>query len=188
MKYTVIIIILFNGLFCSSLIKGRILDIDSKAPISGANVYIEESGIGSSTDEFGTFLIQADAKKLRISHIAYLDIDYFIGDSEYVTIFLEPSVINSEELIVTGTRTAKTFKDSAALLAPGGHLLIIDLSRHDQDWARNSCGDLWLGFDENDLDRWAEDAGLVSGQSSYLSLRNGFQIQICIFKKNIHGA
>ena len=83
---------------------------------------------------------------------------------------------------------AKTFKDSAALLAPGGHLLIIDLSRHDQDWARNSCGDLWLGFDENDLDRWAEDAGLVSGQSSYLSLRNGFQIQICIFKKNTHGA
>ena len=82
---------------------------------------------------------------------------------------------------------AKTFKDSAALLAPGGHLLIIDLSRHDQDWARNSCGDLWLGFDENDLDRWAEDAGLVSGQSSYLSLRNGFQIQICIFKKIRHG-
>jgi len=82
---------------------------------------------------------------------------------------------------------AKTFKDSAALLAPGGHLLVIDLSRHDQDWARNSCGDLWLGFDENDLDRWAEDAGLVSGQSSYLSLRNGFQIQICIFKKITHG-
>ena len=78
---------------------------------------------------------------------------------------------------------AKTFKDSAALLAPGGHLLIIDLSRHDQDWVRESCGDLWLGFDENDLNRWAEQAGLISGQNSYLGLRNGFQIQICIFKK-----
>ncbi|MED5411606.1 MAG: metalloregulator ArsR/SmtB family transcription factor [Pseudomonadota bacterium] len=79
---------------------------------------------------------------------------------------------------------AKTFKDSSALLKENGYLLITDLSTHDQDWVRKSCGDLWLGFDEEDLNHWAQKAGLVPGQSSYLSLRNGFQIQIRVFRKH----
>ena len=79
---------------------------------------------------------------------------------------------------------AKTFKDSSALLKENGYLLIADLSTHDQDWVRKSCGDLWLGFDEADLNHWAQKAGLVPGQSSYLSLRNGFQIQIRVFRKH----
>jgi len=79
---------------------------------------------------------------------------------------------------------AKTFKDSSALLKENGYLLIADLSTHDQDWVRKSCGDLWLGFDEEDLNHWAQKAGLVPGQSSYLSLRNGFQIQIRVFRKH----
>ena len=79
---------------------------------------------------------------------------------------------------------AKTFKDSSALLNENGYLLIVDLSTHDQDWVRNSCGDLWLGFDEEDLNHWAQKAGLVARQSSYLGLRNGFQIQIRVFRKH----
>ena len=82
---------------------------------------------------------------------------------------------------------AKTFKDSAELLNPGGYLLIIELSSHDQDWVRETCGDLWLGFEESDLDHWAEKAGLSTGQSSFLGLRNGFQIQIRVFQKETHG-
>ena len=83
---------------------------------------------------------------------------------------------------------AKTFKDSAALLNPGGYLLLIELSSHDQDWVRETCGDLWLGFEETDLNHWAQQAGLTTGQSSYLALRNGFQIQIRVFKKETHGS
>ena len=78
----------------------------------------------------------------------------------------------------------KSFKDASALLNSGGNLLIIDLSRHDQDWVRGSCGDLWLGFEEADLNHWASKAKLEIGQSTYLSLRNGFQIQMRVFNKN----
>lgn len=78
---------------------------------------------------------------------------------------------------------AKTFKDSSSLLKENGYLLIVDLSTHDQDWVRESCGDVWLGFDEGDLTHWAKKAGLTVGPSSYLGLRNGFQIQIRVFKK-----
>ncbi len=83
---------------------------------------------------------------------------------------------------------AKTFKDIGALLNPEGYLLIVELCSHDQDWVRESCGDLWLGFEEGDLDHWAEKAGLTKQQSSYLGLRNGFQIQMRTFKNVASGS
>lgn len=81
---------------------------------------------------------------------------------------------------------AKTFQDCANLLKPGGYLLIVELAPHDQDWVRDACGDLWLGFEKQDLDLWAEKSGLIIDQGSYLQLRNGFQIQIRVFKRGTH--
>ncbi|MFT4888929.1 MAG: ArsR family transcriptional regulator [Pseudohongiellaceae bacterium] len=78
---------------------------------------------------------------------------------------------------------AETFVDCSQLLNSDGYLLIADLSTHDQDWVRESCGDLWLGFDGNDLVTWANKAGLTGGESAFLGLRNGFQIQIRVFRK-----
>ena len=78
---------------------------------------------------------------------------------------------------------AETFKDCCELLNAQGFLLLVDLAPHGQDWVRDSCGDLWLGFEKQELDRWAERAGLKVEQASYLQLRNGFQIQIRVFKK-----
>ena len=75
------------------------------------------------------------------------------------------------------------FTEVAALLAPGGTFLVTDLCRHDQSWAKDSCGDLWLGFDPADLSQWAEDSGLKEGQSQYSGLRNGFQIQFRLFMR-----
>ncbi|RMF19048.1 MAG: methyltransferase domain-containing protein [Gammaproteobacteria bacterium] len=68
--------------------------------------------------------------------------------------------------------------DCARLLNPGGLLIICDLCRHQQVWAREACGDLWLGFDAEDLSRWAEDAGLETGETLLIGVRNGFQIQV----------
>jgi DNA-binding transcriptional ArsR family regulator len=79
---------------------------------------------------------------------------------------------------------ARTFKDAARILNPGGVLLIVDLCSHNQDWVRESCGDLWLGFETEDLATWAISAGLAEGQSLFLGLRNGFQIQMRLFIKN----
>lgn len=78
---------------------------------------------------------------------------------------------------------ADIFQDLSNALAPGGALLICDLCRHEQDWARNACGDLWQGFDPQDFSRWARAAGLDEGQSVYFALRNGFQIQLRQFFK-----
>ncbi|MTI12159.1 ArsR/SmtB family transcription factor [Sansalvadorimonas verongulae] len=73
---------------------------------------------------------------------------------------------------------AAIFREAATLLRPGASLFISDLSRHDQEWVKDSCGDLWLGFSTDELSGWAREAGLVEGESQYLGLRNGFQIQV----------
>lgn len=77
----------------------------------------------------------------------------------------------------------EAFQHAQTLLNDDGILLIVDLCRHDQDWVKESCGDLWLGFELGEMNDWAAQAGLQSAQSVYLGLRNGFQIQMCVFNK-----
>ncbi|MDE1167088.1 MAG: metalloregulator ArsR/SmtB family transcription factor [Pseudomonas sp.] len=78
---------------------------------------------------------------------------------------------------------AQAFKQLAARITPGGSLLVTELCSHDQSWAREACGDLWLGFEQEDLARWATAAGLVPGEGLYVGLRNGFQIQVRHFQR-----
>lgn len=78
---------------------------------------------------------------------------------------------------------AHLFDDISQLLNPHGCLLVADLCHHDQQWARDACGDVWLGFEPDDFSSWAQHAGLKEGQSQYMALRNGFQIQVRQFFK-----
>ncbi len=41
---------------------------------------------------------------------------------------------------------AQILQDLQAALKPNGQLLVAELQDHRQDWAREACGDLWLGF------------------------------------------
>ena len=72
---------------------------------------------------------------------------------------------------------------AADRLAPAGELLVVELTRHAQAWAKDACGDVWLGFDPDELDRWAVAAGLTVQASQYLAQRNGFAIQIRSYQK-----
>lgn len=78
---------------------------------------------------------------------------------------------------------ADIFLDAAALMNNGGCLIISDLCSHDQDWTKENCGDLWLGFEPEELTAWAVDAGLTAGEQLFIGLRNGFQVQVREFWK-----
>jgi len=78
---------------------------------------------------------------------------------------------------------ADFFSAASKQLSKDGILLITDLCAHDQAWAQTSCGDVWLGFQSDDLTAWAEHAGLYDGHKLFLALRNGFQIQVRLFHK-----
>lgn len=63
-------------------------------------------------------------------------------------------------------------------LRSGGLLLIVELTQHEQDWVREACGDVWLGFDPDELMAWCEQAGLQVDYSQFLAQKNGFCIQL----------
>jgi DNA-binding transcriptional ArsR family regulator len=59
------------------------------------------------------------------------------------------------------TRRPQTALTEAARVAKsGGRVVVLDLVRHEQEWARDQLGDLWLGFEPEALRRWLADAGL----------------------------
>ena len=56
----------------------------------------------------------------------------------------------------------ETMKALAALLRPGGTLLLLDYARHADEALRDAQADVWMGFDAGELEEFAEDAGLSS--------------------------
>ena len=50
------------------------------------------------------------------------------------------------------------------ILKPGGRLLILDLRAHRFEKARQLYADRWLGFKENDLHEWIEEAGFSQSE------------------------
>lgn len=135
----------------------------------------------TALDNSSTMLAQAK----KHSEIATIESTEFIcQDTRY---FLEQSqqydcVVMNMVLHHTPS-PAEIFNHIATGLKTNGVLIISELCRHDQDWARTACGDLWLGFDATELQDWARHAGLTHGQSQYIALRNGFQIQCQQFIK-----
>ncbi len=119
----------------------------------------------------------AHEKKLR-------NIEFIHGDTRSLAeqkILADCIVVN---MVLHHTPSpADIFQDLSQALAPKGALLVCDLCRHEQAWARDACGDLWQGFEPQDFSRWALVAGLEEGQSVYIALRNGFQIQLRQFFK-----
>jgi len=110
------------------------------------------------------------------------NIEFVHGDTGHARLrTLEADCIVVNMVLHHTPSPAEIFRDLAGCLAGRGVLLVTDLCRHDQDWARESCGDIWLGFEPADLDAWATRAGLGEVAGVYLAQRNGFQVQVRLF-------
>lgn len=58
-------------------------------------------------------------------------------------------------------RPAHAVAEAARVLRRGGHLVVLDLVRHEQEWVREQWADQWLGFEEREVRAWMEQAGLA---------------------------
>lgn len=110
------------------------------------------------------------------------NVSVLLGDSRTVARQAKDADLVVLNMVLHHTPSpAEVIHDVAAALRPGGALVLTDLCSHDQAWAREACGDLWLGFPPEDLSAWAQAAGLGDGDSIYLALRNGFRVQTRLF-------
>ncbi len=73
------------------------------------------------------------------------------------------------------------FQQAYRVIKAQGLLVVVELCRHNQTWAEEACGDLWLGFEPRELSGWAVRAGFRAGEPQYLAQKNGFRIQIHSF-------
>lgn len=62
---------------------------------------------------------------------------------------------------------AKALKDIRRILRPGGRCLIVDLSEHNREYMRERYADLWLGFNTDEIVRWAREAGFTESNFKY---------------------
>ena len=112
------------------------------------------------------------------------NIQFYLGDTKTLTAKSVGADCIVMNMVLHHTpEPADIFFDLAEALNPNGVLIVTDLCSHQQQWAKDSCGDLWLGFDPLDFSEWARAAGLEEGQGEYVALRNGFQVQIRQFLK-----
>jgi ArsR family transcriptional regulator len=70
------------------------------------------------------------------------------------------------------------FQQAARVLKHRGLLVIAELCAHNHDWVKDACGDIWLGFDTEELNHWATRSGFRPAQQQFLAQRNGFRVQV----------
>jgi ubiquinone/menaquinone biosynthesis C-methylase UbiE/DNA-binding transcriptional ArsR family regulator len=123
---------------------------------------------------------RARSESQKLENITFKLGDTILAESENIS----SDCISLNMVLHHVPTPASVISDCSRLLNPKGVLLITDLCAHDQEWVQKACGDLWLGFEPQELTRWATNAGLVQGNSLYLAQRNGFRIQLRQFLKS----
>jgi ArsR family transcriptional regulator len=107
------------------------------------------------------------------------NIEFILGDTSVAQQrHIKADCLSLNMVLHHNPAPAEIIAHCASLLAPKGVLLVTDLCAHDQEWVKESCGDFWLGFEPEEITHWANLAGLVEGNSLYLTQRNGFRIQL----------
>lgn len=133
--------------------------------------------LDSSSEMLEQCLQSAKTQDLR-------NIEFIVGDTTLaLKRKMQVNCVSLNMVLHHNPSPYQIISDCAALLAPGGVLLVTDLCSHNQEWAKLNCGDLWLGFDPAEISQWTRDAGLTVGASLYLAQRNGFRVQLRHFIK-----
>ena len=52
-------------------------------------------------------------------------------------------------------------REMARVVAPGGKVVIVDFVLHEHEWMRQELGVTWLGFAEQELHGWFDEARLA---------------------------
>jgi len=107
------------------------------------------------------------------------NVSFILGDTDSaISNGVKADFISLNMVLHHNPTPAEIIADCAQLMNKNGTLLITELCAHDQEWVKEACGDLWLGFEPEALTQWCSVANLAEGNSQYLTQRNGFRIQL----------
>ena len=101
----------------TTVVRGRVLDAESAAPLPHTHVFIARSMIGTVTDSTGHFQLSGvppGTKRLYVSRVAYkneaIKVQSLPGRPEIVTVRLTPTVIESSPVTVSAERDEEWYE------------------------------------------------------------------------------
>ncbi|MBN1819263.1 MAG: TonB-dependent receptor [Prolixibacteraceae bacterium] len=107
--------------YAQNSINGKITDSETHESLAGANIIIKNTTIGIASDNEGNFSISGlnnGEYILRVSYFGYETIEKEIsltGSALSLNIAMVPTTIDLNAVVVTGTRTEKTLKNTPVL-------------------------------------------------------------------------
>ena len=109
MRYLLLLLLFLKPVFASGPLTGRIIDEQTKEPITGANVWLLSSGKGMTTPENGCFSLTLHQKSdtLCISHIAYKKLRIAVNKNSAAAtmlIRLTPSILDMPAVRIEAIR------------------------------------------------------------------------------------
>ncbi len=118
-KTIIIYMLLISGVMAAE-ISGTIRNALNGAPIIGANVILLNTNLGAATNYQGKFVIHdvpAGEYKLDVQYVGYMlesspDINVEEDTQISLKLDMKEDVLESENIVVTGTRTRRLIKDS----------------------------------------------------------------------------
>ena len=97
-------------------ISGKVVSLETGRPVDGANIRVDHSLAGCSTNAKGEFMLRnlpAGEHVLRVTHVSYVPQSVLVKDGKTdVRIRLEDSHVNIGQVVVTGTGTHHRLTDS----------------------------------------------------------------------------
>ena len=105
--FTFVLLLCLQTASAQSIIKGKITDSKSGTPVPGASVKVKATKKGTTTGNDGVFSLPASANDvLEISFVGYKTQTVKVGESTDITVGLEASTSELNEVVVVGNRGA----------------------------------------------------------------------------------
>src|SRR5699024_12360051 len=102
------------------VIKGHVLDQQTRQPLIGANITVPNTTKGTVTDRQGNFELALDSnvRQIQVSYIGYVRQNITLGgEGKFLNILLEPDNVALNEVQVVGFDTNKKLQATAASVA-----------------------------------------------------------------------
>ena len=167
-----------------------IISLLQRYQISGALAFILRFGCVSPKNvlTFKSVIAIDNANKIikecknRMAEHNLTNVAFREGDTNNLKEYRKIDFIALNMILHHNPDPLKIIQDCATALSSNGYLLITELCSHEQEWAKKSCGDFWLGFEPDTIKVWAESVQMEKIESVFINQR-GFKTQIHIFKK-----
>ena len=125
-------------------------------------------------------MIAALRKRLRREGDAGSRVETHIGDIERLPLGdAVADVVLMSQILHHAPRPEAALAEAARVTRPGGRVVVLDLMRHEQEWTRDKMGDLWLGFEQGELETLVRAAGLSGVRSETVEVEGGLPLVAC---------